>query len=147
MNTMMRALFAEWRKVSPGLGWDCDEREARLRYANETLRNRRQITSWSQLTRGEQKALLRKMREDSGSVAEYRAILIGRLAAGLFGAAWERLLVERLKMRFQIGDLRSLTPSQAHAEIEELMSRIARRDGVEISVVRERFASRKSLSV
>jgi hypothetical protein len=138
MTATMKALFAEWRKISPSLGWSCSEREARLRYASEALH--REVCSWSDLKRGEQKALLRRMREASGSDAEYRAMLIARLAMELFGAAWERLLAERLKMRFQIGDVSLLTPIQAHAEIEELMSRIARRDGAEIEAVRARFS-------
>jgi hypothetical protein len=87
------------------------------------------------------------MKERSGSNAAYRAQLIARLAVELFGSDWDAILRERLRERFRLStvDCRLLTPAQSHAEIEELLSRIARRDGVEIEEVRGRFArSRKS---
>jgi hypothetical protein len=91
------------------------------------------------LTYGEANRLLRALKEASGSNAAYRAQLIARLAVELFGSDWDAILRERLFQRFQVASPESLAPNQAHAEIEELVSRIARRDGVEIEQVRARF--------
>lgn len=50
------------------------------------------------------------------------------------------MLSERLNARFMVSRPEDLSPKDAHAEIEELMSRIARRDGLDIEVVRAKFA-------
>jgi hypothetical protein len=84
------------------------------------------------------------MKERSGSNAAYRATLIGRLAVELFGADWDAILRERLIQRFRVPRPESLAPNEAHAEIEELMSRLARRDGVGIEEVRGRFRSARA---
>lgn len=134
---LRNALFAEWSKFSPTLEWDCTEREARIRFANETLfpqlsARLAPITSWSDLTSGQAKRLLHEMKERSGSNAAYRAQLIARLAVELWGGAsgstggWDAFLRERLRERFRLSTLDSLTPAQAHELIEELLSRIAR---------------------
>ena len=87
--------------------------------------------------------------------------MIARLAVELFGSDWDAILRKRLQERFgsrklEVGNregphfplptshsrLYSLSPAEAHAEIEELMSRIARRDGVEIEEVRKRVKSK-----
>jgi len=140
------ALFAEWAKFSPTLDWECSEREARIRFANEVLFRRAPIKSWSDLTQGEAKRLLREMKERSGSNAAYRAQIIARLAARLWGSGlgtpvWEEPLRERLRQRFRLSTLDSLTPSQAHEMIEELLSRIAREEGREIEELRQEIRS------
>jgi len=68
--------------------------------------------------------------------------LIARLAVELFGSDWDAILRERLRQRFRVASPESLAPNEAHAEIEELVSRIARRDGVEIEEVRKKFFNR-----
>jgi hypothetical protein len=139
----LRGLHAEWRKLSPSLGSELPEREARLAWTNEKLQwapgKGPVITSWSGLTEGQARRLLKIMREESGDGPEYRATLIATLACEFFGAEWDRYLREDLIKRFHTSYPQSLTPAEAHAEIEELVSRIARRVGVEIEEVRARF--------
>ncbi len=84
---------------------------------------------------------LRDWRIRSGPA--YRAQLIARLAMELFGADWYRIILDRVIERFRIGRLEELSPAQAHAEIEELVSRLARRDGIEIEEARARYARRE----
>lgn len=140
------AMFAEWKKLSPGVDFEGTEREARIWWANERLAaaHRRDaegadLKSWSELKEGEARFLLKKMREESGDGPAYRAQLIARMAQELFGAAWDRLLADRLRARFQKYRAEDLTPAEAHAEMEELLSRIARRDGIGIEEARARF--------
>jgi hypothetical protein len=144
----LRGCFAEWRNFSPQLDWECTDREARLRFANEVLATRHSslVTSWGELTTGQAKRLQREMKERSGSNAAYRASLIARLAVELFGHDWNNIVRERLGERFQLSTLNSLTAAQAHSMIEELLSRLARREGIEIEEVRARFARRKAES-
>lgn len=136
-----RALFAEWRKVAPELDYPSVETddEARHIFTKGVLGAAQD--SWKRLTENQGKRLLKAMRERSGSAPNYRNLLIVKLAQDLFGPAWDRLLVERLSVRFKIRDLRELRPRDARAEIEELLSRISRRDGVSVDVVRNRFRS------
>jgi len=131
-----RALRAEWAKFSPELGWECSEDEARHRWSSEVLH--RPVTTWATLTYGEANRLLHALKEASGSNAAWRALKLGELAAELFGGQWHAILRERLMQRFRVLSPESLAPNEAHAEIEELISRIARRDGVEIEEVRAR---------
>jgi hypothetical protein len=140
---MLRALHAEWRKVSAGLASELPEREARLGWTNAHLRRARgPVESWSELTAGEAKYLLRQMREESGDAPAYRAALIATLAARLFGANWDEMLAARLRQRFQTVRAQDLSPSQARAEIEELISRIARAEGVPAGRIRAQCAGR-----
>ena len=132
-----RALRAEWAKFSPELGWECSEDEARHRWSSEILH--RPVTTWATLTYGEANRLLHALKEASGSNATYRAQMIARLAVELFGSDWDAILRERLLQRFRVPSPESLAPHEAHAEIEELVSRVARRDGIEIEDVRARF--------
>ena len=97
------------------------------------------IASWNQLSQNEARFLLKIMREESGDGPAYRATLIARLAVELFGPDWDAVLRERLMQRFRVASPESLAPNEAHAEIEELLSRIARRDGLDIETVRRRF--------
>ena len=131
-----RALRAEWAKFSPELLWECSEDDARHRWSSEILH--RPVTTWATLTYGEANRLLHALKEASGSNASYRAQMIARLAVELFGSDWDAILRERLLQRFRVPSPESLAPNEAHAEIEELVSRIARRDGVEIEEVRKR---------
>lgn len=175
----LRALHAEWRKLSPNLASEPlegetpaqAERRVRLAWTNQTLKGRSQksgvrsrnetrvrslesrvscpesripISSWSHLTIGEAKYLLRKMREESGSNAAWRALKLAEIAAELFGPDWQGILRERLVQRFRVPSPESLAPNEAHAEIEELLSRIARRDGADIETMRRRFFGKKS---
>jgi len=132
-----RALRVEWAKFSPELLWECSEDEARHRWSSEILH--RPVTTWATLTYGEANRLLRALKEASGSNAAYRAQIIARLAVELLGSDWDAILRERLLQRFRVPSPESLAPNEAHAEIEELVSRIARRDGVEIEEVRKRI--------
>jgi len=131
-----RALRAEWAKFSPELGWECSEDEARHRWSSEVLH--RPVTTWAMLTYGEANRLLHALKEASGSNAAWRALKLGELAAELFGGQWHAILRERLMQRFRVLSPESLVPNEAHAEIEELVSRIARWDGVGIEEVRKR---------
>jgi hypothetical protein len=150
----LKALHAEWRKLSPGLASDLPERDLRMQWTNQKFEQHRSpvvlraqpvITSWSELTEGQARYLLQVMKEESGSAPDYRGMLIARLAQDLFGAEWDRLLSERLYMRFEKRRAAELTPAEAHAEIEELLSRIARRDGLEIEAVRAKFGRRQTV--
>jgi len=146
------ALMATWAKLSPnfddeplaGESPKDAERRLRIAWANSNLHLKRldsgrpDITSFNELSEGEARHLLRIMREESGDGPSYRAMLIGRLAVELFGSDWDAILRERLLQRFRVPSPESLAPNQAHAEIEELVSRIARRDGVNIEEVRKR---------
>jgi len=142
-----RALRAEWAKFSPGLDGEGSEDDLRHGWSSEILH--RPVVTWRDLTYGEAKALLRELKERSGSNAAYRAQLIARLAVELWGGSsgstggWDAFLRERLRERFRLSTLDSLAPAQAHELIEELLSRIARRDGVEIEDVRRRITIRR----
>ena len=149
----LRACFAEWRELSPNLGIEprddetpqAAERRVRLAWTSEQLKSRKlKVESWNELTQNEARFLLKIMREESGDGPAYRGTVIARLAVELFGADWEAILRERLRQRFQCFQPSALSPQQAHAEIEELLSRIARRDGVEIEAVRQRFFTKKA---
>src|SRR5690348_12524162 len=151
---LLKALHAEWRKLSPNLtapNEEMTERELRIWYANEKLgrkadsspsaRNdgaRAPIASWNDLAPNEARHLLTCMREESGDGPAYRAQLIARLAQELFGAPWDRMLGDRLRARFQKSKAADLTPREAHSEIEELLSRVARSKGEDIEAVRAR---------
>ena len=132
-------LFAEFKKLSPSLGYEGTEDEARHHWASEKLK--KEIKSWKELKSGEIRYLIKQAQEESGDGPAYRALLIARIAAELFGADWDGILRERLMERFRLPTPEALLPAQAHAEIEELLSRMARRDGVDIEAVRARFGS------
>ena len=139
----LRPLYAEWKKLSPNLtapDEEMSERDLRMWWTNQRLANGElRIASWNDLKPGQARFLLRCMREESGDGPAWRAQMIGRLAQELFGAAWDRLIKDRLIARFQIYRLEDLTPRQGHEFMEELLSRIARRDGKEIEEVRGKF--------
>lgn len=97
------------------------------------------VASWNDLSENQARYLLRKMREESGDGAAYRARLIVFAARDLFGAEWDQLLSARLEDRWHVFTPDKLTPAQAHAEIEELLSRIARRDDVPIDELRAKY--------
>ncbi len=143
---LLRALHAEWRKLSPNLAAPSEEmteRELRIWWTNEKLgavNSESRIASWGELKPGEAKFLIKCMREESGDGPAYRARMIAQLAQELFGAPWDRMLSDRLRARFQKYRADELTPREAHSEIEELLSRIARRDGCEIEEVRRRLS-------
>jgi hypothetical protein len=158
---MLAGLFAEWRKFSPGLAGPegLDERGLRLWWANEQLKNRKsRVESWKELTAGELRKLTRIIQEETGGIAAYRTSLIERIAQELWSPARaESELVSRAWERFQSTNWRQLSPEQAHELIEELLSRLARKqladEGREvrwevvenrIEELRERFSSRKS---
>jgi len=155
---LLKALHAEWRKLSPNLSIEPvggetaaqAERRVRIDWSRRVLHDRRldkgirDIESWNDLKPGEAKRLLKVMGEESGSNAAYRATLIARLAVELFGADWDAVLAERLCQRFRTPNPQSLSPSEAHAEIEELLSRVARRDGIGMEEVRARFGRKKA---
>ena len=147
-------LFAEWRKLSPNLAIEPlegetpaqAERRVRLAWTSDQLKSRKlKVETWNELSQNEARFLLKKMREESGDGPAYRTTLIARLAVELFGSDWDAILGHRLCERFRVFRPQLLEPHQAHEMIEELLSRIARRDGVDIEEVRARFArSRKS---
>jgi hypothetical protein len=143
-SSILRALHAEWHKFFEAHPppTEMDERAWRLAWTNKELRHKQQrlIESWNQLSPGQMRYLLKGLREASGDGANYRAVLIARLACEFFGPTWDRDLAEDLERRWRVRDPRRLTPAQAHAEIEELLSRIARRDAVGIEEVRNRFS-------
>jgi len=158
----LRALHAEWHKLAPQVAIaGLTERECRMYWTNEKLGVRSQesgsrkglnpksrilnpISSWNDLTDGQAKFLLKQMREQSGDGPQYRAVLIAKLACEFWGPRdWDMALRQDLARRFKTPYPQSLTPAEAHAAIEELTSRIARRDGVEIEVVRGKFSGKK----
>lgn len=150
----LAALYAEWKKLSPNLvGPDesMTERDLRIWYANQKLHGRRlnrgipDVKSWNDLKPNEARYLLRCMREESGDGPAYRAQLIARLAMELFGAARDRKLGDRLRARFRKFKAIDLTPAEAHSEIEELISRIARMRGSDVESVRRRFSGGSKL--
>jgi len=155
---LLRALHAEWRKLSPNLAVEPGEgetparaeRRVRIEWSRRVLHAKRldkgvrDIESWNDLKPGEAKFLLKKMRDESGSNSAYRAMLIAQLAVELFGPDWNEVLRERLVQRFRTPNPQSLNPTEAHEMIEELLSRLARRDGVGIEEVRARFGRKKA---
>lgn len=146
---LRNALFAEWSKFSPTLAWDCTEREARLRFANEVLFPRHPtpdtwpLKSWNDLTSGQAKRLLREMKERSGSNAAWRALKLAEVAAELFGPDWNAIVQERLWQRFRAPSPQHLAPREFWAEVEELLSRLARQRGEEIETIRARLFGKK----
>lgn len=149
----LRALHAEWRKFSPSFASELPEREARLEWTNRTINQRSrskaerasiqiQVSSWNDLSEGQGKYLLRRMRAESGDAAAWRANLIARLAVELWGPDWDEFLHQRLRDRFRVGRPGDLSPRDGRAMVEELASRVARRDQVSIESVRELFSGR-----
>jgi hypothetical protein len=150
----LKAMHAEWRKLSAGLA--CEpaegetqkqaERSVRLDWTNVKLKKPQGFfTSWNQLTEGQARRLIKLMREESGDGARYRAMRIAELACELWGGRqWDDFLCTCLGERFHVGDPRELSPDQAHIIMEELQSRIARRDGLTIEDVRKRFSKKVS---
>ena len=138
-------LFAEFAKLWPSLGYECSQREGRIKWANENLKGRKTpIATWNDLKPGEIKALIRVAREASGDGPAYRATLIAQLACDFWGSNWIDYLRADLAKRFPLTpNPQSLTPSQARAEIESLTSQIARRDGVGVEDVRKRFSPQR----
>jgi hypothetical protein len=148
------ALHAEWRKFSLNLAGpeELDERGLRLWWATEELRKYYRakggrfaridgrtvfikcddivVSSWKGLNKFEARYLVKVMREETGEAAAYRAGLIERIARELWGdGRWGSELIARLHDRFpQVPSPKSLDPSQAHALIEELLSRLARKE-------------------
>jgi hypothetical protein len=132
----LRALHAEWRKLSPNLEIEPlegetpkdAERRVRIEWSNrQIVRSRdRQIESWSQLTTGQAKFLLKRMKEESGSGPAFRAQFIAELAIRLWGSDWDAFLGERLRERFRVSRAQDLAPRDARAMIEEFKSRIER---------------------
>jgi len=163
---LLKALHAEWRKLSPNLAIEPlegetpkdAERRVRLEWTNARIkrgsrsRSEREgiasrgkpptpesrianrdsegkptpIVSWSDLSQGEAKRLLKLMREESGDGPAYRAQFIARLAVDLWGSDWDSFLGERLRDRFHVNRAQDLTPREARAMIEELKSRAER---------------------
>jgi hypothetical protein len=163
-KSKLAGLFAEFKKLSPSLAYEGTEREARLAWANEVLgrvvapvgvypdkgRDRQDgdqrsplqnplLQSWSELKVGEIRFLIKKAREQSGDGAAYRTTLLARIAADLWGAEWDAQLTARLVQRWRVARPDALTAAQAHAEIEELLSRLARRDAIDIEAARAKF--------
>jgi hypothetical protein len=126
----LRALHAEWRRFSPNLMGpeELDERGLRLWWTNGQLRSRKsRIESWNDLTASQARRLLKIMREETGWAAEYRAELIRRIACEL-AEPGDPTGEIRAHTRFGVSRLRSLAPADAHALIEELLSRLARKE-------------------
>jgi hypothetical protein len=133
----LRALHAEWRKLSPDLTGPegLTERELRLYWTNAHLgqNHGRSVNSWNDLTERQAKFILKQMREATGDGPAWRARRIEQAAMRLWGERdWASSLVTRLRDRFPLApDTWHLTPAQAHALIEELLSRTARKEIVE----------------
>ncbi|HEV2424293.1 MAG TPA: hypothetical protein VGZ29_05645 [Terriglobia bacterium] len=152
----LKALHAEWRKFSPSVTSELPEREARIEWTNRALNQRlkkadrarmeRTVASWNDLQEGEARYLLRRMRGESGDAAAWRANLIARLAVELWGSQWDEFLHQRLGDRFRVGRAEDLSPRDGRATVEELVSRIARRDGIEIEAVRAKYSPQRAQS-
>jgi hypothetical protein len=128
----LRALWGEWRKVSQDLVQEdtLTEDELRHQWTNSHLPGLKS-SSWKLLSERQAKQLLRAMREATGSGPAYRAALIERIATALWGAnTWASELQTRVWGKHEISDLLDLTQAQAHALMEELLSRLARKDVV-----------------
>lgn len=155
----LKALMAEWSKLSPNIAAEpregespkeC-ERRVRIEWATERLKGRRSnVESFNVLTDAEAKFLIRCAREESGDGPAYRAKLIAlaaaelwpRLATGDSGPGWDEMLRERCMQRFRVARPELLAPNEARVLLEELISRIARDRGEEIRAVRERLRNR-----
>ena len=134
----LRGLWAEFRKLPAAMRTDA------ARYAWSSDQLRRPVTTWKTLTAGEIKRLTRAAKEESGSGPGYRAVLIAKLACEFWGPQnWDGCLREDLQRRWHTPYPQSLAPSEARATIEELVSRIARRDGVSLEKVRTRFSPQR----
>jgi hypothetical protein len=124
------------------------ERRVRLEWTNRRLRERHlnqglaEVYSWNELKEAEALCLLRAVREESGDGPAYRAQLFARIAAELWNTDCQSFLAERLRDRFQTSDPEMLAPCEAHEFIEELLSRLARKEGIDIEAVRSRFKGR-----
>lgn len=127
-------LFGLWKEISPNFEFEPDESEAqperaaRLRYANDKLGFH--VTSWNGLSRSAAGKLIAAMRADLGrrNLPSRAQKMILALAVELWPEHWDAALRDRIGVRFRVGKVEDLTPSDAHALIDELLSRIARRD-------------------
>jgi hypothetical protein len=93
------------------------------------------VSSWNSLREPEIRYLGRCMRELTGDGTAYRAGKVRQIARALWGPdAWEPFLIQRLADRYGVAidsrrpEPESLTPRQAHELIEELLSRLARKE-------------------
>ena len=134
----LAGLWAEFRKLPAEMRGD----DARYTWSSDQLH--RPVTTWKTLTAGEIKRLVKAAREESGSGPGYRSMLIAKLACEFWGPQnWDSCLREDLQRRWHTPYPQSLSPKEARAQIEELVSRIARRDGVEMEEVRARFSPQR----
>jgi hypothetical protein len=128
----LKGLHAEWRKLSAGLAGleGLTEREFRLFWTNSKLgtTHGRSVNSWNELSERQARFILRQMCEATGDGPAYRARLIITAAAMLWQTSTETELTARLWQRYAVKASTDLTPEQAHAVIEELIERAARRD-------------------
>lgn len=173
-RALLRGLFRDWPEISAGLSVEPVENEtakdaehrARIEWTNEQLRefyakkggrftriggrtvfvkcDSKMVASWSDLHEQEIRFLRKRVWNLSGAGARWRAMKIAQMAADLWGADWDDFLHSRLGERFRVGKPVDLSPAEAHAMMEELESRIARRDGVDIEDVRAKFGRKKA---
>jgi hypothetical protein len=140
---LLRALHAEWRKLSPNLSIEPAEgempaqaeRRVRLQWSNQQFKGRKQeIESWNELTANQAKFLLKKMRAASGNTPlnDY----VPEAAIELWAGDWDQFLAVRLGERFGVHRISELEPHQKAAMFEEICSRIARNDARTIEEVK-----------
>jgi len=131
--TTQRALYAEWGEFSRNNAGPegLTERDWRLYWTNGRLaaRGQRSVESWTDLSERNARYLLKVLREETGEGPAYRAELICRMARAVWS---DEVCLSAVTMRsfdrFGVTDLRDLSPADAHALMEELLSRIARKE-------------------
>lgn len=85
----LKALHAEWRKMSPNLDSELPERDLRMQWTTDRLRLAAPCGSWNNLSEGQARRLLRLMRLESGSAQAYLTLLVAEAAAELWvGLNW-----------------------------------------------------------
>jgi hypothetical protein len=163
-NRGLKILFGMWKDLKANLDYPGVETDDELRHVyaaqklggaelsvvsrqlsvteDRKLKTENRSWSWSKLSREEMGGLAHAMRVDLERTTAHQrgGVIIGKLAVELFGSAWDRMLSDRLQQRWRKSKPGYLTPGELHAEIEELMSRVARMRGVEIEVVRAGFS-------
>lgn len=149
-----QVLFGLWKELSPSLAFECDEREARLRYAGEKLPGAAEMKSWSTLTVAEASQLAKSMRFDLGRAealspyARPEALeIIARLALELWGTGWHEALADRLHGRpyFHYDRVDKITKAESHSLIEELLDHVERELNPGESTMEDRKARKEDL--
>jgi hypothetical protein len=143
----LKAIHALWRVIDAGRGEERESRSARLEYCSAVVK--RPVASALELSSDEALRVIEAMKQETGQewrprgqwavgsrqkagamsrsslVTGHLSLIIGELAADLWGEHWHELLSARLNQRSRSSSVRSLAGWQARQLVEELLQRIA----------------------